>query len=441
MNMKAETAKKVLDESIHALDVCKWLYCSNPENDFTRHRKLSFVQTVSAILSFRGGTTNHDLRDFFRFDPTLPTSSAFIQQRAKILPEAFETLFHSFTDSAVEKLADEEFHLLAVDGSDLQIATNPLDPDAYFPGTDGRKSYNLLHINALYDLNRHLYTDAIVQKSRLADECGALTAMVDRSNLSDALVIADRGYESFNNLAHIQEKGWKFLFRIKDGNFGIASGLDLPDKLQFDVPVVLHLTRKQTNEAKMLCRNRNSYRFIPTTTRFDYLPKNSRKHDPVIFYNLPFRIVRFPISESSVETVITNLPADAFPPDEIMRLYALRWGIETSFRDLKHTLALLHLHSKKVEFILQEIFAKLTMYNFCELITQSVVIHQGDRKYAYKVNFSDTAHVCLQFFRGDIPPPDVEALLLRFISPIRPGRKDSRKLTAKPSVSFTYRVA
>ena len=35
----------------------------------------------------------------------------------------------------------------------------------------------------------------------------------------------------------------------------------------------------------------------------------------------------------------------------------------------------------------------------------------------------------------------VEALLMRSISPIRPGRTDSRKLTQKPAVSFTYRVA
>ena len=119
----------------------------------------------------------------------------------------------------------------------------------------------------------------------------------------------------------------------------------------------------------------------------------------------------------------------------------MRWGIETSFRDLKHTLGLLHLHAKKVDFIYQEIFAKLTMYNFCEVITQSVVIQQGQRKYAYQVNFSDAAHICLQFFLGKVRPPDVEALLMRFISPVRPNRKDSRKLAQKPSASFTYRVA
>ena len=30
----------------------------------------------------------------------------------------------------------------------------------------------------------------------------------------------------------------------------------------------------------------------------------------------------------------------------------MRRGIETSFRNLKHTLGLLHLHAKKVEFVL-----------------------------------------------------------------------------------------
>ena len=82
-----------------------------------------------------------------------------------------------------------------------------------------------------------------------------------------------------------------------------------------------------------------------------------------MFFKLSFRLVRFPISDTMQETIITNLDADEFPAAEIKRLYAMRWGIETSFRELKYTLGLLHLHSKKVEFIHQEIFAKLTMYN------------------------------------------------------------------------------
>ena len=41
------------------------------------------------------------------------------------------------------------------------------------------------------------------------------------------------------------------------------------------------------------------------------------------------------ISDKTIETLITNLD---FPADELKKLYNMRWGIETSFRDLKHTL-------------------------------------------------------------------------------------------------------
>ena len=396
---------------------------------------------IPFILAFRGGTLNHEIMDFFGLDPSTGTSSAFIQRRSTILPEAFESLFHDFSRSVDENKLYRGIRLLAVDGSDLQIAANPKDPDSYYPGVNGQRAYNLLHINAMYDLHQHIYVDALVQKSRRADESAALTAMVDRSAIESALLLANRGYESYNNLAHIQEKGWNFLIRIKDGTAGIASGLALPATDVFDVPFHLKLTNKQSNEIKELLKDKNHYRHITNAIRFDYLPRTSRKYDPAVFFELHFRIVRFPISDTACETIITNLDASAFPLHDIKRLYAMRWGIETSFRNLKHTLGLLHLHAKKVEFVLQEIFAKLTMYNFCELITQSVVIQQAQKTHTYKVNFSDAVHICRQFFLGDVPPPILEAMLMRYISPIRPGRKDTRKLTQKSSASFTYRVA
>jgi hypothetical protein len=440
-SMITETVKNALYDTIQELTDCKWRFSAKPGKDFTRSRKFPFQKMISSILAFRGGTLNHEIMDFFGLDASIGTSSAFIQQRAKILPEAFECLFRHFTSKVDENKLYHGFRLLAVDGSDLQIARNPNDPDSFFPGSNGQKAYNLLHINAMYDLLQHIYMDAIVQKRKCADESGALTSMVDRSDIQNALLLADRGYESYNNLAHMQEKGWNYLIRIKDNTSGIASGLSLPKTDTFDVPFYLRITKRKTNAVAELLKDRNHYRFLPATSRFDYLPQTAKKHGPVVFYDLHFRIVRFPISDTMCETIITNLDAELFPLAEIKRLYAMRWGIETSFRDLKYTLGLLHLHAKKVEFVLQEIFAKLTMYNFCELITQSVVIQQKQKKYTYKVNFSDAAHVCFEFFLGNVPPPDVEALLMRYISPIRPGRKNTRKLTLKVTFGFTYRIA
>ena len=71
--------------------------------------------------------------------------------------------------------------------------------------------------------------------------------MVDRADLNKVLLLADRGYESYNVLAHIQEKGWYFLIRIRDNTTGITSGLTLPDEDEYDIPFHLDLTRRQTN--------------------------------------------------------------------------------------------------------------------------------------------------------------------------------------------------
>ena len=439
--MKLKTAKTLLKQSIKTLNDCKDYFTTKPQKDFSRAGKLPFEQMIQSILCMGAGSLSNEMMDFFGFGEELATTSAFVQKRAKILPEAFESLFALFTKKFAESKTYRGFQLLAVDGSDFLTAANPDDSESYFPGKDNQKPYNLLHLNALYDVVRHVYVDALLQKCRSADEHDALVSMADRSQLKDVLLLADRGYESYNVFAHIQEKGWKFLFRVKNGAGGIVSGLDLPDEPTFDVSLTLNLTNKQTNEVKRLLKDKNHYKHISHADRFDFLPKQSRKHDPTVFFPVSFRIVRFPISKDTSETIITNLDADRFPPSELKNLYSMRWGIETSFRELKYSVGLQHFHAKKTEFVQQEIFARLTMYNFYELITQSVVIQHKNRKYAYKVNFSAAVHICREFFLRDLAPSRVEALLTKFISPVRPGRSSPRKLKNKHTFGFTYRVA
>ncbi|WP_213468288.1 transposase [Paenibacillus dendritiformis] len=91
-------------------------------------------------------------------------------------------------------------------------------------------------MNAAYDLCNRLYVDALVQPRRLCNEGRALAAMVDRSPIKGkTIVIADRGYESYNNFAHLERKGWNYVIRVKDlDSNGILSGLRLPSSGKFD---------------------------------------------------------------------------------------------------------------------------------------------------------------------------------------------------------------
>ena len=78
-------------------------------------------------------------------------------------------------------------------GSDLNIARNPGDADAYFQSLPTDKGFNQLHLNAFYDLCEKRHTDAVIQPARKKNESFAMTQMVDRCTAQEkALFIADR---------------------------------------------------------------------------------------------------------------------------------------------------------------------------------------------------------------------------------------------------------
>lgn len=438
--MKPIYIKKLLISEINKVASEPHNYCTNPDTDFTRNRKLSMEKMLQGIIGMESKSLTNELLDLFDASAETPSASAFIQQRDKIRPIAFESIFKNFSKKLMNSF-DNDIPVFAIDGSDIQIPTNPTDTESYIAGTNGHKGYNLLHINALYDLNKHIYSDVIIQKARERNEHKAFQELVDCSEITKALIIADRGYESFNSMAHIQEKGWFFLIRVRDGNNGIKQGLDLPESDCFDVNISLKLTRKKTNAVKELLKDKNHYRMVSSTQPFDFSPLKNKKAEPTRFYELNFRIVRFPISEDIYETVVTNLDEDRYPAIEIKKLYASRWGIETSFRDLKYTVGLLNFHSKKVMCILQEIYAHMIMYNFAEMITSHVAIEKKQRKYTYKANFSVATHICRLFYREKTTPPDLEAIIAKNLIPIRPDRHRERNVKAKIFQGFLYRVA
>lgn len=438
--MKPTFVKELLFSEIHAVAERKNEYCTDPKRNFQRNRKLSIETVIKSIIGMGNKSLTNELIDMFIDSSSIPSASAFVQQRNKIKPDAFKAVLDGFTNKIMEQF-QEDIPILAVDGSDVQISTNPHDETTFFEGTCGRKSYNLLHLNVLYDLDHHVYTDAVIQGGRHKDEMGALRIMVDRSPIPTALVIADRGYESYNNLAHIQEKGWFFLFRIRDTQSGIKTGFDLPDEDEFDEYISLKLTRRSNKETKELIKDRNHYKFIPKRCNFDYLNINPPRCSPVEYYDMNFRIVRFKITEDTYETVITNLHSDKYPAEKLKKLYAARWGIETSFRTLKYTLGMLDFHAKKVMSIQQEIYAHLIMYNFVEMITSHVVIKKKQRKYTYKTNCSVAIHMCKIFYHGKTTSPNLETIIARNTIPVRNERHLKRHIKVKIFHGFLYRVA
>lgn len=440
--MNISETRELLYSAIHYVSDNFKDYVRNPQKDFSRVRKLPFDKMLKIIIGMGGASLANELTEEYDTPEHMATVPAFIQQRDKIKPEAFEAVFHKFTSDIMQTVPSGEMRILAADGSDLHIPTDEKDKESFYPGTNDTAPYNLIHLNALYDIQKRIYVGAGIHKNRAGNETSSLVDLVESSIIKSALVIMDRGYESYNVMAHIQEKGWKFLIRIKDGDTGIKQGLSLPETDEYDVPISLSLTRRNTNKVKQLIKENNSYRRINSRVVFDYLPITIQKPEEIQFFTLYFRIIRFRLENGSYETVVTNLDPSEYPPEKIREMYAMRWGIEVSFRNLKYTVGLLGFHSKKMAGIWQEVYARLIMYNFSELVTSHVAIKKKNRKYTYRVNFSVAVKMCRKFIHARIPPSDIEAIISRNLIPVRPGRHRERNMPKhKRFIGFLYRIA
>lgn len=195
-------AKRKLDEAVAQLCEVSWMFVKNPEHDFTRNRKLPFCKMISFLLAMEGGLLSNEMLNHFGCSADIASSSAFVRQRDKINSFAFPSLFDLFVKKTDKEKLYKGYRLIAADGSDIHIPTDPDDQTSYFPGCNNQAAYNLLHLDAMYDLLQCTYIDVNLDGKRNANECSALCSMVNRSSFGNALLIADRGYESYNLFAH-----------------------------------------------------------------------------------------------------------------------------------------------------------------------------------------------------------------------------------------------
>ncbi|MGX8852832.1 transposase [Amedibacillus sp. YH-ame10] len=213
-----------------------------------------------------------ELFDYFDYALHTASSSAFVQARDKILPDAFESLFHNVNDTFSYSKTYHNYRLIAVDGSDLPISYNPKDTETLQGLSDDHKGHNQYHINAAFDILNNCYTDAIVNDATHSGEQESMWKMVERYKGNKAIFIADRSYATWNNMEHIIHADQFFLIRAKDiSSNGFLRKFKLPDE-EFDVDIDTILTTKQTNDVKS---NSDKYRFLSSSSTFDFITEDS----------------------------------------------------------------------------------------------------------------------------------------------------------------------
>lgn len=426
MNDYPSNVKQKLNSIIADMSEHHWLFSNNPEHDFMRQHqgKLSFYDTIRLIIGMGKGTTNDEIMDYFDMVPDLiPSQSAFNQRRSQISLSAFEYLFSEFSSSFPATTNKFKDHcILACDGCHIVYTTNSeIIEDYNKPRLIDYKGYNHMHLNGFVDVISKAFLD---------------------------IVIADRGYESYDLLFHCELKNLNYVFRVKapSSSKSLLSyyAAELPDDLEeFDVTMKRYFTDKAT---KVMKDQSDVYRYInpsKNTPHFYELLDRDRRH----LYFMQFRVVKIKTAENTYEYLITNLP-HSFTMDDIKECYRWRWGIEISFRYLKHANGLLYFHSKKTEFLKQEIYANLTLYNFGIFIANEAAEEnkkkerKNDNKYLYEIDISSALKTARKFFirRDSDKPIDIIKLMLKYVHAVKEKfRQFDRFLRGISAIHFGYR--
>lgn len=434
----SDSVKAIFSDTIDEFAANPLNYAVNPGKDFSRNRKLGIKDFLLMLLTMEGDCIKEEIYRYFGRNTAAPSKAAFFKQRMKLKSEALPSFLSLFNQKLNKVLYKDFYQLIACDGSSADIFRDPDDIDTFFePNGKSTKGFNQIHINAFYSILDRRFNDLVIQPARKRNEYSAFCEMVDAANPDNpaSIYLCDRGYASYNNFAHVIENNQFFLIRCTDKKTESILGYSLEGMKEMDCHVERILSRSQSQKKRLQPDRPDDYRFVCKAVPMDYISEEQPE------YMISLRVIRIEVSKNCFTNLITNLPELDFDISEFKNLYHLRWSEENAFRDIKYPLCLKAFHSKKYEYIVQEVWARAILHNFSSEIMMYVTIKKRDTKHEYQINYSEGFKICRDFLRlhDRTKILDVEGLIAQNVEAIRPGRTFARQPRFKLPLSFCYR--
>lgn len=306
-----------------------------------------------------------------------------------------------------------------------------------------------MHLNGFVDVISKAFLDVVIQPGQHPDEREAMRSMLEHfhpDNPEKYIITADRGYESYDNIFLYELKKLNYVFRVKAPSSAksllSSYSSELPDEQEeFDVKIKRFFTRKCTTIMKDQADVYHYMNPSKNAPHFDELLNGKDLH------YLEFRVLKIKTGDNTYEYIITNLPY-SFDINDIKDCYHWRWGIEISFRYLKHANGLLHFHSKKPEFLKQEIYANLILYNFGIFLANEAAKENDKKtrkeanKYQYSVDISTALKLSRKYFirKESDKKMDIISLIAKHVHAVKTEfRQFARPLRGIGAIHFCYR--
>ena len=341
-----------------------------------------------------------------------PTTQAFTQARGNLPIRFFRGIWNLVVEKFSARFSEsmmmfKGFLLLAVDGTKVDL---PPEDELLrqFGGPNNRKKLRMPQatILGLVNVLTGFCLDFIVRPYG-SSENRLLRFLLKRlprwARLLNPLLLLDSAYFGHLNLLWLMKEKMHFLMRAQK-------------KVKYKII-------ERLGRGDFIVELATSPRVLKQR---DYLPK---------IYKV--RLIRYQIPGFRPALLITNLGPEEFTGEELVRLYHERWRIETFYREIKHTLEVANLRSKRVEGIYKEIHAQLTVNNLIRYIMTEAVegtgeatvrfsfersyrlVHEAISKMADNIGFS--ARRLLRIYKA------VLCEIRRYRIDWRPGRRYPRK--------------
>ena len=359
------------------------------ENYFIKNSKLGLTGLLKFLLSRNGYTTCNEINHYFSGFDALDKS---VSKQAVF--QAQEKLDYRVFPYINTKLCQYYYHhnkyetikgytIVSIDGSTGEAPNTPECIEKF--GDKGlkkiRQTMTNPRISGIYDICNEVYIDLSIQTYRKGEIPMAYEQMKNVHNiLSDQkrLFLADRGYDASELFLYFEMNNDFYCFRGKSNFYKnqVAS-------VQKDGWIEIEFEDKWINKFKI--------------DEVKEYAKEKRK--------LKIRVVKYMKSEigdneNDEEMILfTNLDENEWSRREIIILYGLRWGQETSYDVLKNKLEMERITSEKPELILQEMYSQVIVHNLASMIkkeSDKIIVHTP--KYVYRTNMNNL----IQLLRGNL---------------------------------------
>ena len=350
-------------------------------------------------------------------------TSAYCQARARLSESTLQTLCERLAQQLEQQVGEDQLWLgrrvKIIDGTSVSMPDTAAN-QRLWPQSSAQKpgcGFPLLKLVGLFSLQSGALLDLTIAGHRHHDAQLA-RQLWPRLQAAD-IILADRGFCSFGDLAQLQVGGIDAVMRLHQAR-----------KMDFR-------RGKRLGDNDRLVAWKKPLQPTPSMTKDDFtaLPDT-----------LQLRLIRYRIEipgcrSQEIILVTTLLDAQHFSAQRLAELYFRRWGVELHFRQIKILLGMDVLRCLSPAMVRKELFMHLVAYNLIRTLMQraSLIYHVPLGRLSFKGTLDSLHHFADAVHAAHAKPTRqrqlFDALLLTIAAdqvPLRPKRSEPRAKKRRP---------